>query len=169
MAPSRTIVAAVDFSDTSSEVIKAAIGLAQDGGGRVRLIHVVPPVIHTPWVVEAPGMDVDELQKQWVAAARTQLTDLAARERLDPRWTSIDVVVGPAAAAIVRYADAHAASVLVMGSHGRGVIRRVLLGSVVERVLREAGCPVLVVTERAVRGAVAEVRTMRAGGSGHAA
>jgi nucleotide-binding universal stress UspA family protein len=169
MEPFRTIVAAVDFSETSREVIKAAIALAQAGGGRICLVHVVPPLVHAPWVVEARGLDVEDVQGQWVAKAETQLADLAARERLDPRSTTVDVLVGPAAAEIVGYADSHRANVLVMGSHGHGVIRRVLLGSVVERVLREAGCPVMVVTDRAVRSTLADVRTMRAGGSSHAA
>ena len=52
---------------------------------------------------------------------------------------------------------------------GDGVLRRFLLGSVAERVLREAGCPVMIVPDRALRVTAAEVRTLRAAGAGHVA
>jgi nucleotide-binding universal stress UspA family protein len=167
MEPFSTIVAAVDFSDTSCEVVQAALALAGDGD--VCLMHAVPHVIQTPWVVDASGLDIDDLQRQWVTEAEAQLADLAATMRLDPRRVSAEVVVGPAAFEIVRYASERAADVIVLGSHGRGVIRRFLLGSVAERVLREAGCPVLIVPDRALRGAATEVRTLRVAGAGHAA
>jgi nucleotide-binding universal stress UspA family protein len=89
--------------------------------------------------------------------------------RLDPRRVSVEVVVGPAAFEIVRYANERAADILVLGSHGRGVIRRFLLGGVAERVLREASCPVLVVPDRVLRSAGAAVRTLRAAGAGDVA
>jgi universal stress protein A len=165
----RTIVAAVDFSETSCDVVRAALALAREGDGRVCLIHAVPHVIQTPWVVDASGLDVDDLQRKWVTEAETQLVELAAALRLDPRRVSADVVIGPPAFEIVRFANERAADVLVLGSHGRGVIRRFLLGGVAERVLREAGCPVMVVPDRAQRGAATELRTMRLAGGGHAA
>ena len=142
MEPFSTIVAAVDFSDTSSDVVEAALRLARHSGfnGHVRLLHAVPHVVQAPWAAEAPGLDIDDMQRQWVAAA------------------------------IVGYANERAADAIVVGSHGRGVIRRFLLGTVAERVLRDASCPVLVVPDRSLRDARAEVRSVRAAGRrGHAA
>ena len=165
----RTIVAAVDFSQTSCDVLAAALDLAGGAADRVRLLHVVPHVVQTPWVVDAAGLDVEDLQRQWVADAETQLAELARVLRLDPARLGTDVVVGPAAPEIVRYAAAHGADAIVVGSHGRGVIGRFLLGSVAERVLRDAACPVLVVPDRAVCSGAAAVRTMRAPRRGHAA
>ena len=89
--------------------------------------------------------------------------------RLDPRRVSLQVIVGPAACAIVRYAGERGADLLVLGSHGRGVIRRFLLGSVAERVLREAGCPVMIVPDRVLHATVAEARTLSVAVSGGAA
>ena len=148
MEPFRTIVAAIDLSDTSADVVRAALALVRNGDGHVCLIHAVPHAIQTPWVVEASGVDIDDPQRQWVAEAETQLANLAARLRLDPRRVSVEVVVGPAAFEIVRRAQERGADLLVLGSHGKGVIRRFLLGSVAERVLREAGCPVMIVPDR---------------------
>jgi len=169
MKPFATIVAAVDFSDTSRDVVQAALALARDGDGRVCLIHAVPHAIRTPWVVDASGVDIDELQCQWVAEAETQLAELAATLRLDPRRVSLDVVVGPATSEILRHADERRADLLVLGSHGHGVIRRFLLGSVAERVLREAGCPVMIVPDRVFRATAVEALTLRGAGSGNVA
>ena len=169
MEPFSTIVAAVDFSETSCEVVRAALALARGGGGHVSLIHAVPHVIQTPWVVDASGLDIEDLQRRWVSEAEAQLAELAAAMRLDPRRVSVEVVVGPAAFEIVRYANERAADILVLGSHGRGVIRRFLLGGVAERALREASCPVLVVPDRVLRSAGAAVRTLRAAGAGDVA
>jgi len=150
MEPFSTIVAAVDFSETSCDVVRAALVLARAGDGHVCLIHAVPHVIQTPWVVDASGLDVEDLQRRWVSEAEEQLAGLAVALRLDPRRVSAEVVVGPAAFEIVRHASERAADVLVLGSHGRGVIRRFLLGGVAGRVLREATCPVLIVPDRAL-------------------
>jgi nucleotide-binding universal stress UspA family protein len=158
------IVAAIDFSETSGEVVRTALGLVRDDG-HVCLVHAVPHVIQTPWAMDASGGDVDDLQRQWVAEAETKLITFAATLRLDPRQVSVEVVVGPAAFEIVRRAGERGADLLVVGSHGRGAIRRFLLGSVAERVLREAGCPVMIVPDRAVRVPATEVRTLRAAGA----
>ena len=70
-----------------------------------------------------------------------------------------------AAFEIVRRAEERGADLAVVGSHGRGVIRRFLLGSVAERVLREAGCPVMIVPDRALRATAMEGLTLRAAGA----
>ena len=161
----RNIVAAIDFSETSGEVVRTALALVRDDG-HVCLLHAVPHAMQTPWVVDASGADVDDLQRQWMAEAETQLITLAATLRLDPRRVSVEVVVGPAAFEIVRRAEERGADLIVVGSHGRGALRRFLLGSVAERVLREAGCPVMIVPDRAVHVTATEVRTLRTAAAG---
>ena len=59
-----------------------------------------------------------------------------------------EVLVGPPATEIVRYAREHGIDLIVVGTHGRGPIRRAFVGSVAERVLREAACPVLIVRRK---------------------
>ena len=159
----RNIVAAIDFSETSGEDVRTALGLVRDDG-HVCLLHAVPHVIQTPWAMDASGGDVDDLQRQWVAEAETKLITFATL-RLDPRQVSVEVGVGPAAFEIVRRAAERGADLLVVGSHGRSAIRRFLLGSVAERVLREAGCPVMIVPDRALRVTTVEALTLRAAGA----
>jgi nucleotide-binding universal stress UspA family protein len=155
MSAIHTVVVAVDFSENSKTAVRMAAELVRLRHGRVHLLHVVPDVFHAPWMAEAPGVDFDRLREQWVEDARTQLVTLAAGEGLDPRHVTIAIAVGAPAMQVVQYAKEHAADTIVLGSHGHGPIRRFMLGSVADRVLRHATCPVTVVphqdlTERGV-------------------
>lgn len=158
MHPFHTIVVAVDFSDTSTDTIDAALELARGQQHRVHLLHVVADVLRSPGITEAPGVDWAEVQRNWTEEARTRLVGLAAGSRLDPQRVTTAVVVGSAATEILRYATEHGAQVIVLGSHGHGVVRRFMLGSVADRVLRQATCPVMLVPHRSVRLTSFEVK-----------
>jgi nucleotide-binding universal stress UspA family protein len=145
-----TIVVAVDFSETSADTIDAALELARGQQDRVHLVHVVADVFRSMGITEAPAIDWAEVQRNWIDQARTQLVGLAAGCKLDPRRVTTAVEVGSPAAEIVRYAHEHAAQVIVLGSHGHGVVRRFMLGSVADRVLRQATCPVMLVPHRSL-------------------
>jgi nucleotide-binding universal stress UspA family protein len=158
MTPFRTIVVALDFSETSRDALQAALELARQRHGRVRLLHVVPDVFRMPWMVEAPGIDFADLQLRSNEEAQERLSALAASLPLPRSDIATAVVVGTAALEIVRYANEHAADVIVLGSHGQGLVKRYMLGSVAERVIRQAGCPVLVVPHRTLRPTSFEVQ-----------
>ena len=158
MRPFHTIVVAVDFSETTGDTLDAALELARGQQHRVHLLHVVNDVFHTLGVTEAPGVDWAEVQRRSIEQARDRLLELAAAHRLDPQSVTIAVEVGSAAAEIVRYAATRDAQVIVLGSHGHGVVRRFMLGSVADRVLRQAACPVMLVPHRSLRLTPFEVR-----------
>lgn len=151
MHPFRTIVAAVDFSEGSNEAVLAAIELARPRHGRLHLVHAVPDVFNSPWMVESAGVDLQGVQQRWIEDARDHLERTAADRPLDAGALTTAVVVGHPAAEIVRYAIDQGADVIVLGSHGHGAIRRFMLGSVAERVMRHAPCPVMVVPHEALR------------------
>jgi nucleotide-binding universal stress UspA family protein len=158
MHPFLTIVAAVDFSETAPDTIDAALELARGHQDRLHLIHVVAEVLQTPGITEAPGVDWAAVQHGFVDEARTRLVTLAASCTLDPQCVAMAVESGPAAPEIVRYANEQGADAIVLGSHGHGLVRRFLLGSVADRVLRQASCPVLVVPHRALRMTAFEIK-----------
>jgi nucleotide-binding universal stress UspA family protein len=153
-----TIVVAVDFSDTSADTIDAALELARGQQDRVHLVHVVADVFRSMGVTEVPTVDWAEVQRNWIDQARTQLVGLAAGRKLDPRRVTTAVEVGSPAAEIVRYAHEHGAQVIVLGSHGHGIVRRFMLGSVADRVLRQATCPVMLVPHQSLRMTSFEVK-----------
>jgi nucleotide-binding universal stress UspA family protein len=158
MYPFDPIVVAVDFSDTSADTIAAALAIGRDHHARIHLLHVVTDVFRTYGTVEAPSVDWTHVQRDMIEQARTELIALASACKLDPIDVTIAIETGDATSEILRYAEAEHAQLLVLGAHGHGVIRRFVLGSVAERVLRLATCPVMLVPHRLLRITPFEVK-----------
>jgi nucleotide-binding universal stress UspA family protein len=143
--PVKRVVVATDFSDGSERALTVAIRLAKLLGATIDLVHVYPMATAgvlspIPGVVPMPPPPphvIDEIGRHLDALA-TQVREAG----VDRLTTSLE---GRAADEIVAYANRVAADLIVMGTHGRTGIRRVLLGSVAEQVLRQARRPLLVV------------------------
>lgn len=148
MSAFRTILVATDFSESSQEAFDVALGIAHDTGAHVHALYVVPDPLNLPWVVEGAGMDFIELRRTWMADARRELTQLLTARAVDPAKVKATVALGTPAVEILRHAARWKADLIVVGSHGRGTMGRLLLGSVAQKVLHEAGCPVMVVPHR---------------------
>jgi nucleotide-binding universal stress UspA family protein len=139
------IVAALD----SSEVLRKAATLARGvTSGELHLVHVVEdlpaPVVLVPIPV---GLGISSTEI--VANARKYVEGLAAEARREfAGRVSTHLAAGSAWKQILQVAvDVHA-DLIVIGTHGHGGVKRLLLGSVVESVVRKASCPVLVVRKR---------------------
>jgi nucleotide-binding universal stress UspA family protein len=154
MSRFRTIVVAVDFSDSTPDALEAALALASaETDSQVHLLHVVPSAVPSLWTDEPTPLDLRTVEEVWTEAAIKQLATLAASRALDPARMSTGVALGAPANEIARYAEEHHADVVVLGSHGHGVVRRFLLGSVADKLVRLAPCAVLVVPHRTLRPA----------------
>ncbi len=146
MSEWKKIGCAVDFSDPSRLALDEAVEQARRTGAELVLVHVhVPPPANPADVIVSPAeiarMSADEME-------RTLAGWRADAEKLLGRAVSAAALVGDPAGEVVRWAREHGPDLLVLGTHGRTGIRRFILGSVAERVLREAPCPVLVVRAR---------------------
>ena len=152
MSRFQTIVVALDFSDSTADALDAALTLAAaDAGAHLHLLHVVPSAMPPLWTEEPSALDVRAVEQAWRESAVEQLTKLAASQKLDPARVITAVEIGAPANEIVRYAEDHGADVIVLGSHGHGLVRRFLLGSVADKLVRQAPCAVLVVAHRTLR------------------
>ena len=157
-----TVVVALDFSDSGADALDAALALTSgDATARMHLLHVVPDPVPQIWSDEMPQVDLRGIEQAWRDGALTQLAALAAQRALPPDGVVTAVSTGSPAEEIARYAGAHGADAIVLGSHGHGLVRRFLLGSVADRLVRVAPCPVLIVPHRALRAA--ETPTVAAG------
>jgi nucleotide-binding universal stress UspA family protein len=144
------VVIATDGSPSSIEAAKAAATLLR-AADQVTLISVLTEVPGDDaggfeGSVYSPG-EQDALWKQELAEAGEEIERTAAAlttARIDKR-----IEVGDVAGTVCRVAGEIGADVIVVGSHGRGAIERILLGSVSEQVVRHAPCPVLVVRPKA--------------------
>lgn len=134
----RNILVPTDFSETSDRALDYAVRLAGVFGATLHLMHVVEmPLIADPlpgammWAYPSPAV---------MEEARHFLEDLRARVCVRSR---IEIGKGVPWRAILAYADEMPIDLIVMATHGRRGIARVLLGSTTEAVLRRAKCPVL--------------------------
>ncbi len=154
MSGFHTIVVALDFSDSTHDALDAALALAAtDPGSHVHLLHVVPSAVPQLWTDEPTPLDLRIVEQGRADAALKELERLAGSQALDPARMTTAVEIGAPANEIVRYAEQHGADVVVLGSHGHGLVRRFLLGSVADKLVRQAPCAVLVVAHRTLRHA----------------
>jgi nucleotide-binding universal stress UspA family protein len=141
MSRIKTILFPTDFSETSMQAFDYACRFANVNQARLVALHVFEPV--APIVADGIVIPFDVVLVR--SAAEEQLSRLNADNRINFERMLRD---GPAAAKIVEVADEIGADLIVIGTHGRSGIRRLLLGSVAEQVLRLARCPVLFVKRR---------------------
>lgn len=135
------ILCPIDFSDPSLTATQYALEFAKTFGARLHLLHVIEdPILYSPaFGGYAPNPEDTE------AWANTALENWIAPEdagdvEIERRWLHGSPFVG-----IIQEAKKRNADLIVIGTHGRGFLAHILLGSVAERVVREAPCPVLTV------------------------
>jgi nucleotide-binding universal stress UspA family protein len=138
----RRIVAPTDFSECAEEAWALTQRLAEALGSEVVLVHVFvePPIYGDPPIVTSWTVVADT--QKWVSDELERWAERARTKGIEVRTV---VVTGSSAQEIVRLAGEEHADAIVMGTHGRAGLNRALLGSVADRVIRTAPCPVLTV------------------------
>ena len=134
-----------DFSPASQRAFNHALALAREEGAELLLVHALPTVM--PMVGEGymSPKTFDDLQRSMRAQAQQQLDRLVAKAKTARVRARGMLYEGVAADAIVRAARAKRAKLIVMGTLGRTGLTRLFMGSVAERVIGTAPCPVLTV------------------------
>jgi nucleotide-binding universal stress UspA family protein len=151
MLPVEKILCPVDFSGPSSEALSAAKELAQHFSAELTLFHAVEitPVLPPPQVGSATAtIDYPAYQKAVTGNAERLLTRLREEHPVSNVMVRQQIVQGRPADEIIKYADQEAIDLIVMATHGQSGWRRLLFGSVAEKVLRMSRCPVLVISEK---------------------
>jgi nucleotide-binding universal stress UspA family protein len=143
----RTIVIGFDGSRCSSRALDVAAALAKVEGAKIALCSVVGPL------PKFGGLSPSAAGAALTAAedeARRSIDDGVAR--IDAAGVSHEerLLLGDPAREIVRYAESARGDVIVIGSHGRSGLKRLLMGSVAEEVLRLSSIPVVIVRESAL-------------------
>jgi len=139
----KTILVPTDFSECSEAAVKYGFALANAFGATAHLLNVVQDPYTLPWAADAFAAPVGDMLTDWEAQAERRLVESVPDASASP--TVLTTRVGSPATEIVRYATQHRIDLIVLGTHGRGPVGHILLGSVAERVVRTAPCPVLTV------------------------
>lgn len=144
-----TILVPTDFSEYSDKAFAWALEMAEKWGAKLELLHIVPTPSYPPMMIADGGFNPADYESSLMADADKQTKEML--KRIDRPGVSIDtqVLVGSPFHDICKIAEQEKSDLIVMGSHGRTGLSHVFLGSVAERVVRHAPCPVLVVGKKA--------------------
>jgi nucleotide-binding universal stress UspA family protein len=140
----KSIVVATDGSPYSTAAASEAIGIAKKNGGKLTVISVVPAELATP-----TDVDFAATQRELLAEKEMQVAEnnaKAVKEAAQKEGVAVQafVMTGKPADAIIETAKENNADIIIVGSHGRTGVERLLMGSVAERVIVLASCAVLV-------------------------
>ena len=145
MASWTKICCPIDFSETSRAALEEASELAQRYQAELVLLHVFEPPVATADLMVAPPEMFEQTARELERKLDLWRSEV---ERRGAKAVRSRVVTGAAATEVVRFAREGGYDLVVMGTHGRRGLRHLVLGSVAERVVREAPCAVLVVRPR---------------------
>ncbi len=136
----KRILIPTDFSEYSTHAMHYACELADRFGAELHLLTVVDDT--TPMMMDPEFMPVEDFVTQEMNAARAKLDELPGES-----WDKLSVVrhhsKGSPFLEIIRYAKENEVDLIVIGTHGRTGLAHLMIGSVAERVVRKAPCPVL--------------------------
>lgn len=137
-----SVLVAFDFGDTSKNALAYGRNLARAFGGRLHVLHVADVISTSAAQFYPEGPGDPEAKASGLALA--QLRTLLAAEHMTDARPEVRISNAPAQEIVDYAADIHA-DLIVVGTHGRSGVSRLLMGSVAEHVVRSAPCPVLVV------------------------
>lgn len=135
----KRILAPVDFSETSDKSFDYALSLARAFEAEVIAMHVLQePILYQPHTAQ-------EFRDEFEKSIQSHLDALLNRHTCEGVEISTAMKQGAPFLEIVQFAQASDCDLIVIGTHGHGPIQNMLLGSCVDKVVRKAHCPVLVV------------------------
>lgn len=141
----KTVLVATDFSEPSEVAVRYGRALADVFHAALHILHVVPDSMALPWATMADGLAMADVQRQWEREAAERLEQIVPPAERGGLRLQLAVRAGDPVRQITGYALEKNADIVVLGTHGRGPVAHMLMGSVAERVVRGAPCPVLTV------------------------
>jgi nucleotide-binding universal stress UspA family protein len=132
----RRILVTTDFSEGSEDALNTACALAEKTGAAVILLHVIE---------ETRALTSDQYREQLTEASERDLQELAQKVAGYGCVVSTRVEAGSSYHVILKVIEEEEMDLVVMNTHGKGMVEHVLLGSTTQQVVREARCPVLLV------------------------
>lgn len=144
----KTVVVGTDFSVCAARALSVAVSLAASQGAKVHVVHVLMEPVQAFDVAAALPYPDPAVRKEWEDAANARLArEVKAAEKRGVK-ASASLKWGRPSDTVIETAKEHHASLVVVGTHGRSALEKVLLGSTAERIVRRSPIPVLTVREK---------------------
>ncbi len=140
----KKILLPTDLSPASISAFKYAKSLAEKYGASIYVLHVlenIPPVL----AIHALDLTIERVEKNMEENAKVQLEKIVKENLKGKNKVKIFIRKGLVDEEIIKFADEKKIDIIVMGTHGRTGIEYTLLGSIAEKIVRKAKCPVLTV------------------------
>ncbi len=134
-----------DFSESSKVALRYATALADRFNACIHLLHAVQSPFEQPWAAEIYAVSMADFEQTARRESDAQLAAMLSESERQKYGACLVTEMGPPFLTIVNYATREPIDLIVMGTHGRGAIAHLLIGSVAENVVRKAPCPVLTV------------------------
>ena len=138
------ILVCVDLSESTEKIVKKAEEIAKVTSAKMWLLHVAEPNPDFVGYKVGPQTVRDSLSEE-LHSEHHQIQDIADRMRKKGINTTALLIQGSIAESILKEASKLSADMIVVGSHGRGMMYQLLAGSVSEEILHEAKCPILII------------------------
>lgn len=148
------ILCPADYSATSDNALRYAIEFARQVGAHVRILHIVTPQVPSAILPEVD--DPEGVQSEEDDVIPENFSALLMAEKKKGLSADIRILKGDASKVITEQAQAWGADLIIMGSHGRSGLPRLMMGSVAEDVFRSSDIPVLLVKKSAADKVIAE-------------
>lgn len=142
-----TVLVPTDFSDASESALRFGKAMAEKFGASLHVVHVMEDLLAHAWAAEVYVSSMPQLRDEIEKESRQRLGTLLTDDERKTLRAETALLAGNPFLEIIRYAKAQNVDLIVMGTHGRGPIAHMLLGSVAEKVVRKSPCPVLTVRE----------------------
>jgi nucleotide-binding universal stress UspA family protein len=140
----KRVLVPTDFSESAHHALTYGTSFAREYKAHLVLLHVVENLT-VGYASDLFPVPMAEVFQEISGYARAELAKLAAEVREKGVQVEDQVVQGKPSAEIVRFAEENAIDMIVLGTHGKGMLDQALFGSTTERVVRRAPCPVLTV------------------------
>ncbi|MCA9074847.1 MAG: universal stress protein [Planctomycetaceae bacterium] len=141
----KRVMAATDFSECSDHALRYACEFAEAFGAELHLVNITEPPAAAYSEFGIGYVGVDQLNDDLKAGAEAKLETLPSSPWKEKLNVVRKAILGSTFVELVQYAKSEDIDLIVMGTHGRGAIAHMLMGSTAEKVVRKAPCPVLTV------------------------
>lgn len=145
MVAIRRILVPTDFSEPAAAALRYAEALAEEFGSTLHLTHIVPEPYVYPWGTEISTMPLIDLLNESETQAAARLKTLVDENGPLKGRVQTTTAIGTPVDKILQQVADEGIDMIVMGTHGRGAVGHLLLGSVAERIVRRSPVPVLTV------------------------
>ncbi len=142
----KKVLVPTDFSDGARQALRYGMSFAKEYGAELWLLHVVENLT-VGYASDLFPVPMAEVFQEISGYAKSELAKLSEEARGRGLSVQQEVVQGKPSAEIIRFASEHEIDVIVLGTHGKGMLDQALFGSTTERVVRRAPCPVLTVRQ----------------------